>query len=363
LGLQHFLTQTDSNKNFLLGSATTVTAVLGSILSGADAARSLAGAAGVLSGIRSEYNEAYFSGLAAHVIAKGIEIRQEEAYRHIQTKGQGKSILAYPLEAAVKDAIYFDGLCSVVQGLDQASASVDATTEPGIEAAMRTVLRARLLKDASEVSKESLLDPKTIDSFEQAGKKLGLSLLGSARDGKSEISLLDAVDALHQSIRTGANNASNTIADAAVKRFEELTSSSRTDAEKKTLASAKGTLVPKITQAILGDFQLDNCYDKLARADDVEHLDAQKVLVQATDETGRINAESRVKKAEAGIETTLKKIDLAKKKMLARIKEHQEERITAIKAVGTRVFNDVKNAAEVPLTYSDRGAFSCKSPL
>lgn len=175
-----FLRRDQSDTNFLLGGLTTVSAVLGAVLQGVNASRNLAGTAGIFSGLRSEYNQSYYSNLAAHVIVKGIEVRQESVYKRIQTEGQSKGIDAYPLEAAIKDAIYFDGLCSVVAGLDQAAASVDATREPGIEAAMRTVLRARLLQEAVNTPRDKLT-PDEIDKFAASGSRLGMSLVGSAR--------------------------------------------------------------------------------------------------------------------------------------------------------------------------------------
>ena len=86
-----FLRRDQANQNFLLGSLTTASGVLGAILQGANASRNLAGAAGLFSGIRSEYNQAYYSNLAAHVIVKGIEARQElsgieEVSRRFQEK-------------------------------------------------------------------------------------------------------------------------------------------------------------------------------------------------------------------------------------------------------------------------------------
>ncbi len=52
----------DARTNFLFGSITTAIAGAGAIVTGATAARSLAGIAGILTGGRAEFNQSYFSG-------------------------------------------------------------------------------------------------------------------------------------------------------------------------------------------------------------------------------------------------------------------------------------------------------------
>ena len=84
------------------------------------------------------------------------------------------NLQAYPLEAAVKDAVFMDGLCSVVTGLDQAAASVDATNEPGLDAATRTLLRARLAKEALDLPRDQLLKPEMLESIKVQVKEMCL---------------------------------------------------------------------------------------------------------------------------------------------------------------------------------------------
>ena len=157
-----YLRRDQSERNFLLGSLTTAAGVLGAVLPGANASRNLAGAAGLFSGVQAEYNQAFFSNLAAQVIVKGIDSKQATTYERIRKIGQPMSVADYPMEAAIKDAIYYDGLCSTLVGLNEAGESITQAQNPGLEAASRAVLRARVLQkiaseDLSKLTKDESL--------------------------------------------------------------------------------------------------------------------------------------------------------------------------------------------------------------
>lgn len=281
-----YLRRDQADKNFLLGSATTVAAVLGAVLPGAETAKHMAGAAGIFSGIRSEYNEAYYANLAAHVIAKGIEVRQETAYKRIRDEGQSKRMSDYPLEAAIKDAVYFDGLCSVVAGLDQASASVDATHEPGVEAAMRTVLRAKLLKHAAEAKAEDLVKPEFMKSLNFASQELGMSLLGATGKAVSAIEDVDLTVAaslmkshILESVAMGAGR----VELAAQEKKLGLLKASDTSNDENTEPKA-GVFLTK-TSSKLDEYAkalaLDTCYTVIAADAVQKKIDALKQRSEA----------------------------------------------------------------------------------
>ncbi len=339
-----YLRRDQADKNFLLGTATTVAGVLGAVLPGVDAARYLAGTAGIFSGIRSEYNQAYFASLAAHVIAKGIETRQELVYRRIQREGQSKSIDDYPLEAAIKDAVYFDGLCSVVVGLDQASASVDATTEPGMEAAMRTVLRARLLKEAADMPSEMLLKPETLESMGFAGARLGLSLVGSARgepvhtEVETDIFITSAK--MMERINASADQAAMQIEKSVLTRKKVLLDQIKDRDEAKVLTDRgpkEGALFKAIRQQIeeklLVPLKLDACYSKLASGPVNQRIKATEQFAKARTETERTTAELALSEAKSAVAMAHEKLRTKEKLVLLEIGKHRETRIIAVQQV------------------------------
>lgn len=357
-----YLRRKQADKNFFLGSATTVAAVLGSVLPGADAARYLAGTAGLFSGIRAEYNQAYFASLAAHVIAKGIETRQELVYRRIQTEGQKKDMDAYPLEAAIKDAVYFDGLCSVVVGLDQASASVDATTEPGMEAATRTVLRARLLKEVADMSSDKLLKPDTLNSIGAAGARLGLSLVGSARDVAAvETDLLIVATKMVENINTVADDAAAVIEKTALNQKNELIGKVE-DADKKKALSEKGPkegeivkkLRPKLTEKLLAPLKLEACYSKLAAGAVEMRLKAAYSLSKANTDAERAKRELELSNAARAIAAANDQLNTKERLVIIEINKYRDERVEAIKKAAltpvdkdnTDEFKELKKQAE-----------------
>ncbi|MDD5298785.1 MAG: fibronectin type III domain-containing protein [Rhodocyclaceae bacterium] len=139
-----YLRRQQVSTNFWLGSATTAAGVLGAVLPGVTASRNLAGAAGLFSGVQAEYNASYFSNLAAQVIIQGIELRQSQLLQEIVAKRQKFNVSQYTMEAAVKDAVYFDGTCSAVTGLMEAGDSIKEITTPGFghAVAMLTAVKA-----------------------------------------------------------------------------------------------------------------------------------------------------------------------------------------------------------------------------
>jgi hypothetical protein len=144
-----------SNYNFGIGSLATAAGGAGAIVTGANAARALAGVAGIFSGIRAEYNQDYFSNLATHVLADGIDLRRHQIYDQIARDGQSKGIEVYSLEAAIKDALYYHGECSAMAGFSQASNSIKTTEDPGLDAATRVLVKANIMR--------KVLDNQAID--------------------------------------------------------------------------------------------------------------------------------------------------------------------------------------------------------
>ncbi|WP_156370395.1 hypothetical protein [Acidovorax sp. Leaf84] len=153
-----YLRRQQVDVNFTLGALTTASGVLGAVLPGVNASRNLAGAAGLFSGLRSEYNQSYYSNLAAHVIVQGIELRQNRLRKELVEARQGKSVEDYSMEAAINDAIVIDGTCSTVSGLIEAQEAIREVESPGLKTAARVIAGNAALRALSQASSADLLD-------------------------------------------------------------------------------------------------------------------------------------------------------------------------------------------------------------
>lgn len=180
------LQRTFSRTNFGLGALSTLTGTIGALVSG-QAAGNWSGASAVFSGIRAEYNQDYMANLAAYVISDGIDQKQREAYREIQTKGQEKGYASYPVQAAIKDALYYHGLCSVMTGFLVAQASIREVANPGLDTSLKTLAK---LKIANNIQHGSMTPEEVIEAL----KKMDTiqPLLAGSSLGKTDVDQLNA---------------------------------------------------------------------------------------------------------------------------------------------------------------------------
>lgn len=102
---------------------------LATLLSGAAAVTTPAAAAKVLAagstvsnGLLSQFNEAYFSNLTVQVISSGIAKQREAALVNIQSQ-RNASLVDYPVNRAVADALNYHAMCNLVTGLETAAAA------------------------------------------------------------------------------------------------------------------------------------------------------------------------------------------------------------------------------------------------
>lgn len=146
-----------SNVSFNTGLLSSITAVAATIVTSVDTSRALAGVAGISSAFRAEYNQAFFANAAVQVVVAGIDSRRRTAYEQILL-ARNESLAGYPLEAAVKDAIRYHGLCSTVSGLQEAGEAVRYYNEPGITAATRTFARSKMMTDIQGASADQVLE-------------------------------------------------------------------------------------------------------------------------------------------------------------------------------------------------------------
>jgi hypothetical protein len=361
-----YLRRDQADTNFWLGTATTAAGILGAVLPGATASRNLSGAAGLFSGIRSEYNQAYYSNLAAHVIVKAIETRQEIVYRRIQNEGQQKSLTHYPLEAAIKDAIYFDGLCSVVNGLDQAATSVDATLEPGLDAATRTLLRARLAREALDLPKEKLLEPETLERFGLAGSRLGMSLVGSARGPSvaedEGVDLVESAQDLAARLKGSVDQIAENLEQASVQRraalVEELTKTEPKQAEDVGKAAPNEGAVADAVRAelkkkLFEGLKLDQCFGKEAETAMQGKVAAAKAQNDAKAESEKVAAGYRMKAADRAIQAVHDGLQRKRELVALDLESYRKQRLDAIGQMKVNSINDpAQIAGSLELTAS-----------
>lgn len=152
-----YLRRQQADTNFWLGSSATAAGVLGAVLQGATASRNLAGTAGLLSGLQAEHNSNYYSNLAAHVIVQGIETHQARLLAKLIEERRKRTVDEYSMEAAIKDAIHFDGTCSTVTGLLEAAEAIKETTNPGIPRAAEIIASVRAMNLISQAQDFSAL--------------------------------------------------------------------------------------------------------------------------------------------------------------------------------------------------------------
>jgi hypothetical protein len=135
---KQYLRRIDQSTNLFLGSLTTITGAVGAIVTGATAARVLAGSASMFSGLRSEFNETMFAGLAMQVITDGIDLRRNKLREKIETRRTANNNETnYTVELAVNDALEFHGACSLTVGLKEAGAAIKRAQNPGVMEALR----------------------------------------------------------------------------------------------------------------------------------------------------------------------------------------------------------------------------------
>jgi len=163
-----FLKQFDSGTNFFLGSLTTAVAGAGAIFSATSTVRALSGAAAIISGVRSEFNQVYFSSQAIQVLSAGFDSKRKELYENM-LKNRPNNMTKYPVEAAVKDAVEYHENCSLLAGLERAALSIERIDNPGLKGAQNALIQAKKLQyimetPPEEISMINLSDPFGIDS-------------------------------------------------------------------------------------------------------------------------------------------------------------------------------------------------------
>ena len=162
---RRMLLSIQSDANFWLGTGATIAGVLGPLF-GERGAKNLAVLAGGLSGTSAEISQNYFYNLAVPVITKGIDERRKSILERMRL-AHTADIHQYTVQAAVKDAVYYDGQCSVISGLEEAAEAIRLVSDPGIESANRILLKTKLTKEIVSAN-----TPTEIASLEKSVRTL-----------------------------------------------------------------------------------------------------------------------------------------------------------------------------------------------
>lgn len=121
-----------SRSNFAFGSLATIAGGLGAILTDEDASRALSGLAGITSGIRAEYNDAFFRNKVVELLTKAIAIAQERKREEVRRRGV-QITADYSMEDALNDAVLYNSQCSLIAGLQETSESLQVVSDPGLK--------------------------------------------------------------------------------------------------------------------------------------------------------------------------------------------------------------------------------------
>lgn len=177
-----YMQQLNSRTGFLLGSLTTLFGGVGAIVTGDTAARIAAGSAGITSGIDAEKQKNFFNNLSISVISKGIDARRENIYKQI-LEDRKSSIIDYPVERAVKDAVHYHGACNIVEGLREVDETIAAAKVTGLEQALESITLANRLQRELQGKPIAFDDTITISK----GESVSIDVLANDTDSNGAI--------------------------------------------------------------------------------------------------------------------------------------------------------------------------------
>jgi hypothetical protein len=126
----------DGQTNSSFSIASILLGGVGSIVTGADAARILSGGSAIVSGSRVALNDSWFSNQTVHVLVAAFEKARERQRREIKNR-QACPIKTYPLMSGFGDAMKYHGSCSLLTGLAETALAVERSDQPGLDTMRR----------------------------------------------------------------------------------------------------------------------------------------------------------------------------------------------------------------------------------
>ncbi|MBY0464929.1 MAG: hypothetical protein K2W33_08285 [Burkholderiales bacterium] len=300
--------------NFTLGSLTTAAGVLGAVLPGVTASRNLAGAAGLFSGLRSEYNQSYYSNLAAHVIVQGIELRQNRLKKELVEARQNKSVAEYSMEAAINDAIVIDGNCSTVAGLIEAQESIREVESPGLKTAARVMASQAALRELGQTTSTELLKDGKLDKLVAiAGADVPAMLVTSTRMAERGNPAHELAQASNAEARIQNHIAHQ--AAVLVNRFEALQQQAKNNNQPQSSLKPEEVTtdftgaVNKLILSAENQKALSLCVNKLGEPTAKLGAATAKLSLAPQHSEARINALSDIDKARADVNAAIARVE------------------------------------------------------
>lgn len=102
--------------NFSLGEITTVLGGVGAIVTGAGAARALAGSAAITNATRAQFNEVFYQNAVKTAILRAIDASRTTKATAL-TQHIANGLAAYPVETIIRDVNTYNDACSFYNGL------------------------------------------------------------------------------------------------------------------------------------------------------------------------------------------------------------------------------------------------------
>lgn len=160
-GYIRYLHSIKGDTDVFWGGLATLLAGAGSVISYGPTAQAFSAGGAVSSGIRAEFNQAYFANLAIEVMTAGINSRRTEILQEIYKRRGNSGDEHYSLNGAVRDALKYHSACTAVTGFEVAAQSISRADNPG----------------AKELSKfiKDLKEPISTDSGTPSSKPEGTS--------------------------------------------------------------------------------------------------------------------------------------------------------------------------------------------
>lgn len=187
-----------ASTNFVFGGLTTTLSGAGAITTNQQTARLLSGLAGISSGLRSEANEDFFRKQWIEAVIKAIDSSRDRMKLDMESRWN-QSINEYPVEAAIADAIEFNGECSVVAGMKQVNSAVAIADDPAGAKAMRNAFRQAGLDVGFDVQKRRDDAPESF--VDSPAVPLGAKSKARRTPGAQAANAIVALDTTAQKVR------------------------------------------------------------------------------------------------------------------------------------------------------------------
>lgn len=157
--------------NFAFSSVTTLLGGAGAIVTGADAARALAGSAGAVSGVHANWNESIYQKNVATAIVAKIDENRQSIYDKMIT-ARNSPLLVYSIDAMLADVYRYHDACSFYSGVMTLGKSATAPLTAD-------ALRGRIASIRAQISENKTLmdgNPEMASSLDAVNRSLAKTL-------------------------------------------------------------------------------------------------------------------------------------------------------------------------------------------